>query len=150
MAWKVDKRIPEGLFIQLLTEKANIIKDHLQNRCSKLTLVANVGPTMATFKLFDTSKEDYLQLHVTLSNLGDIDEQIHQLWQQVNFLLKQYCSHCQNQRTKNDNYITNYIINNCNNYFMVCITLITVKLKGLFEYGICIYFSYTSLYFIID
>ena len=50
---------------------------------------------MATFKLYDLSEEDSLQLHVTLSNLGDIDEQIHQLWQQVNFILKQYCSHCQ-------------------------------------------------------
>ena len=57
---------------------------------------------MATFKLNDMSKDDSLQLHVTLSNLGDIDEQIHHLWQQVNFLLKQYCSHCQNQRTKNN------------------------------------------------
>ena len=100
MAWKVDKRIPEEMFIQLLTEKANIIKDHLRERHSKLTIVANIGPTMATFKLYDLSEEDSLKLHITLSNLGDIDEQIHQLWQQVNFLLKQYCSHCQHQNTK--------------------------------------------------
>ena len=49
---------------------------------------------MATFKLYDLSEEDSLKLHITFSNLGDIDEQIHQLWQQVNFLLKQYYSHC--------------------------------------------------------
>ena len=103
MAWKVDERIPEEMFVQLLAEKANIIKDHLQNRHSKLTIVANIGPTMATFKLYDLSEEDSLKLHITLSNLGDIDEQIHQLWQQVNFLLKQYCSHCQHQNTKDDN-----------------------------------------------
>ena len=103
MAWKVDKRILEEMFIQLLAEKANIIKDHLQNRHSKLTVVANIGPTMATFKLYDLSEEDSLKLHMTLSNLGDIDEQIHHLWQQVNFLLKQYCSHCQHQNTKDDN-----------------------------------------------
>ena len=102
MARKVDERIPEEMFIQLLTEKANIIKEHLQNRHSKLTIIANIGPTMATFKLYDLSKEDSLQLHVTLSNLGDIDEKIHQLWQQVNFLLKQYCAHCQKLNTKND------------------------------------------------
>ena len=30
MAWKVDKRIPEEMFVQLLAKKANIIKDHLQ------------------------------------------------------------------------------------------------------------------------
>ena len=103
MAWKVDERIPEKMFIQLLTKKANIIKEHLQNRHSKLTIVANIGPTMATFKFYDLSKEDCLKLHVTLSNLGDIDEQIHHLWQQVNFLLKQYCSHCQCQNTKDNN-----------------------------------------------
>ena len=103
MVKKVDERIPEEMFIQLFAKKANIIKEHLQNRHSKLTIVANIGPTMATFKLYDLSKEDSLRLHVTLSNLGDIDVQIHQLWQQVNFLLKQYCLHCQHQNTENNN-----------------------------------------------
>ena len=51
---------------------------------------------MATFKLYDTKEEDSQKLHVTLSNLGDIDEQLHQLWIQVNFVLRQYCIHCQN------------------------------------------------------
>ena len=58
---------------------------------------------MATFKFYDLSEEDSLKLHITLLNLGDIDEQIHQLWQQVNFLLKQYCSHCWCHYTKEDN-----------------------------------------------
>ena len=30
-------------------QKANIIKDHVQNSHSKLTIVTNIGPTMATF-----------------------------------------------------------------------------------------------------
>ena len=42
---------------------------------------------MATFKLFDRNEEDSLRLHVTISNLGDKDEQLHQLWLQVNFVL---------------------------------------------------------------
>ena len=94
MAWKVDKRIPEDLFIKMMTEKANIIKDHLKNSLNQLIIVANIGPTMAIFKFYDL-KEDSVKLHITLSNLGDIDEQIHQLWQHVNFLLQQYCSQCQ-------------------------------------------------------
>ena len=94
MAWKVDKMRPEEMFIQLLAKKANVIKDHLQNSLSQLMIVANIGPTMATFKFYDLSEEDSLKLHITLLNLGDIDEQIHQLWQQVNFLLQQYCSQC--------------------------------------------------------
>ena len=94
MAWKVDERIPEDLFIKLMTEKANIIKDHLKNSINQLIIFANIGPTMATFKFYDLKKEDSLKLCITLSKLGDIDEQIHQLWQQVNFLLQQYCSRC--------------------------------------------------------
>ena len=97
MAWKVDKRIPENLFINMLINKANIIKDHLHKSVNPLFIVANVGPTMAVFKFYDSNEEeDSLKLHMTLSNLGDIDEQIHVLWQQVNFLLQQYCSHCKN------------------------------------------------------
>ena len=69
MVWKVDKRIPEELFVQLLTKKANIIKDHLQNSPSKLTIFTNTGPTMATFKIYDLSEEDSLKLHITLFKL---------------------------------------------------------------------------------
>ena len=94
MAWKVDERIPEDLFIKLMIEKANVIKDHLKKSIDQLIIVANIGPTMAVFKLYDVKEEDSLKLHITLSNLGDIEEQIHQLWQQINFLLQQYCTQC--------------------------------------------------------
>ena len=87
MAWKVDNRIPEDLFVKLMIEKANVIKDHLKKSMHPLIIVANIGPTMAVFKFYDTKEEDSLKLHMTLSNLGDTDEQIHVLWQQVNFLL---------------------------------------------------------------
>ena len=94
MAWKVDERIPEDLFIKLMIEKANVIKDHLKKSIDQLIIVANIGPTMAVFKFYDTKEEDSLKLHMTLSNMGDIEEQIHMLWQRVNFLLQQYCSQC--------------------------------------------------------
>ena len=94
MAWKVDERIPKDLFIKLMIKKANVIKDHLKNSIDQLIIVANIGPTMAVFKFYDLKEEDSLKLHMTLSNLGDIEEQIHQLWQQLNFLLQQYCSQC--------------------------------------------------------
>ena len=63
---------------------------------SDIVICANIGPNMATFKLFHAKEEDSLKLHVTISNLGDIDEQLHQLWLHINFLLRQYCAHCQN------------------------------------------------------
>ena len=104
MAWKVDERIPENLFINMMIDKANIIKDHLNKSVHPLIIVANIGPTMAVFKFYDTNEEeDSLKLCMTLSNLGDIDEQIHVLWQQVNFLLQQYCSHCRNHTSSESN-----------------------------------------------
>ena len=100
MAENVDERIPENLFVNKMIEKANIIRDHLKckkNTCP-LIIVANIGPTMAVFKFYNTTEEDdSLKLCMTLSNLGDIDEQICILWQQVNFLLQQYCSQCGNR-----------------------------------------------------
>ena len=68
MAWKVDERIPEDLFVKLMIKKANIIKDHLKKSMDQLIIVANIGPTKAIFKFYDTKKEDSLKLHITISN----------------------------------------------------------------------------------
>ena len=95
MAYAVDEKMPETFFVKLLTEKANIIKNHLKNIQSEQVICVNIVPNMAAFKLFNRNEEDSLKLHVTLSNLGDIDEQLHQLWLLVNFVLRQYCTHCQ-------------------------------------------------------
>ena len=38
----------------------------------QLIIVANIGPTMVIFKIYDTKEEDSLKLQMTLSNLGDI------------------------------------------------------------------------------
>ena len=102
MAWKVDERIPEDLFINLMIEKANVIKKHLKKSMDQLIIVANIGPTTAVFKFYDTKEEDYFKLHMTISNLGDIKDQMHVLWQQVNFLLQQYCSKCRSHHATED------------------------------------------------
>ena len=41
-----------------MIEKANIIKDHLKNSLNQLIIVANIGPTMAVFKLYDLKEEE--------------------------------------------------------------------------------------------
>ena len=104
MAEKVDEQFPENLFVSLMIEKANIIKDHLKKSAHPLIIVVNIGPTMAVFKFYDmTEEDDSLKLCMTLSNLGDINDQICILWQQVNFLLQEYCSHCVNHGSNNNN-----------------------------------------------
>ena len=74
-----------------MIKKANVIKDHLKKSMDQLIMWPILGPTMAVFKFYDTNEKDSLKLHMTLSNLGDIEEQIHILWQQANFLIQQYC-----------------------------------------------------------
>ena len=64
MAWKVDERIPKDLFCQIDDQKANVIKDHLKKSIDQLIIVANIGPTMAVFKIYDVKEEDSLKLHV--------------------------------------------------------------------------------------
>ena len=62
MAWKVDEKIPKDLFIKSMIITANIIKDHLKKSMDQLIIVANIGPTMAIFKIYDIKKEDSLKL----------------------------------------------------------------------------------------
>ena len=87
-----------------MIEKVNIIKDHLKRSTHPLIIAVNIGPSMAIFKFYDTTEEnDSLKLCMTLSNLGDLNDQICILWQQVNFLLQEYCSHCANRGSTNSN-----------------------------------------------
>ena len=75
MAGKVDEQFPENLFISLVIEKVNIIKDHLKKSVYPLIIVVNIGPTMAVFKFYDmTEEDDSLKLCMTLSNLGDLND----------------------------------------------------------------------------
>ena len=62
MPWKVDERIPKDLFVKLMIEKVNIIKDHLKKSMDQLIIVANIGPTMAVFKIYDIKEKDSLKL----------------------------------------------------------------------------------------
>ena len=80
MAYAVDEKLPEMFFVKILTEKANMLKKHLKDMKSSLVICANIGPNMATFKLYNTEEEDSLKLHYTISNLGDLGDQLYQLW----------------------------------------------------------------------
>ena len=75
MSYKVDEKLPEQFFVDTLTEKANMLKTHLKDTKSSLVICANIGPNMATFKLYNTQEEDSLKLHYTISNLGDLGDQ---------------------------------------------------------------------------
>ena len=90
MAYAADEKMPETLFVQPLTEKVNMLKKHLKDTNSGLVICANIGPNVATFKLYNTKEEDSLKLWYTISNLGDLGDQLYQLWVQLNYLLQEH------------------------------------------------------------
>ena len=90
MAYAPDEKLPEAFLVKILMEKANMLKKHLKETKSSLVICANIRPNVATFKLYNTKEEDSLKLHYTILNLGDLGDQLYQLWVQVNYLLKEH------------------------------------------------------------
>ena len=82
--------IPDRLFVDILTEKCQLLHHHLRTLKDCLMLVANVGSKMATIKIFDKNLIDSQLLHCIISNLRDIEEQLYRLWIEVHSILKDY------------------------------------------------------------
>ena len=73
------KDIPQGLFLDIMIEKTQMLHHHLKHLDLGLALIANIGGNMAMIKIYDTLVEDSLKLHFTISNLWDIEDQLYQL-----------------------------------------------------------------------
>ena len=97
--------IPDLLFIDILMEKCQFLHRHIKSSKDCLMLVANIGRTMATIKLFDKNLMDSQLLHCTISNLWDLEEQLYRLWIEVCGVLKDYAVEDPSMELKNiDNY----------------------------------------------
>ena len=84
--------IPGGLFVDILTEKCQILHKHIRSRKDCLLLVANINRTVATIKLFDRNLEDSQLLHCTISNHSDLEEQLYCLWIEVHDIVRDYAA----------------------------------------------------------
>ena len=84
------KPLPKGLFLDIMTEKTQMLVDQLKHLHLGVTLVANIGENVATVKIYDNYVEDPLKLHVTLSNLWDIEDQLYRLWIEVDGVIQSY------------------------------------------------------------
>ena len=82
--------IPDALFIDIITEKCGMIWDHIWFHNTYLMLVANIGPKVASIKLFDANMMDSCKLYFMISNLWDLESQLYRLWIEVAGLLKDY------------------------------------------------------------
>ena len=78
------KPLPKLLFIDIMTEKTQMLVNHLKHLHLGLSLVENIGENVATVKIYDNYTVDSLKLHVTISNLWNIEDQLFRLWIEVN------------------------------------------------------------------
>ena len=69
--------ISDGLFVNILTEKCQLLHQHMKSSKDCLMMVANVNSTVATIKLFDRNLVDSQLLHCTLSNHWDLEAQLY-------------------------------------------------------------------------
>ena len=92
MSYTVSDKLPEKFFVDTLTKQEKMLKKHFKDTHSDLVICAPIGPNVATFKFFNQQEEDSLKLCYTFSNLGDLQDQLYQLWVQLNYNFKRkYC-----------------------------------------------------------
>ena len=82
--------VPAALFIDILTEKCQLINRHLCTTRDYLVIMASVTNTMASITFYDTYLEDSEIRCVTLSNLPDLEDQLIHLWTKVCDVLRYY------------------------------------------------------------
>ena len=81
---------PPALFIDLMVEKCQLINHHFCNTRDHLRVVTSVTNTVATIKFHDILLADSKLKIVTLTNTLDLQDQLAQLWTEVQKLLKVY------------------------------------------------------------
>ena len=75
LTWE-GKPLPKTLFIDIMMKKTQILIDHLKHLHLGLCLMANISENIATVRLYDNYAINSLLLHVTISNLWDIEDQL--------------------------------------------------------------------------
>ena len=86
LTWE-GKPLPKMLFIDIMMEKTQILINHLKHLHLGLSLTANISENVATVKMYDNYAINSLLLHVTISNLWDIEDQLYRLWIEVNGII---------------------------------------------------------------
>ena len=69
-------KVPSALFIDILTEKCQLISQYLQSTRDCLALVANISIDKVSIKLHNTHYEIFKMKHITLTNKPDLDDQL--------------------------------------------------------------------------
>ena len=82
--------VPAILFINILTEKFQLINKHFHSTRNYLMITASVTNMKASVKFHDIYFEDSELCHMILSNLPDLKDQLIYLWTEMHDLLRHY------------------------------------------------------------
>ena len=75
--------VPAALFIDILTEKCQLINRHLCSTRDCLMIVASITNNTASIKFHDVHYTNSEMHHVTLSNMPDLEDQLIYLWTEM-------------------------------------------------------------------
>ena len=79
------KPLPKLLFIDVMVEKSQKLINHINQHKLGLSLTANIVENVATIKMYDNYATMNSQLlHVMISNLWDLENQLFHLWVEIN------------------------------------------------------------------
>ena len=88
---RVRKPLPKLLFIDIMVEKTQHLIEYIQHHHLGLSLTTNIGENVATIKMYDYYATVDLQLlHVTISNLWDLEDQLFHLWIEVSGVIHDF------------------------------------------------------------
>ena len=82
--------IPAGLFIDIITEKYQLINRHLHSIRDCLLIVASVTDNKASIQFHDIHYINSEMHCVTLSNMPDLENQLIYLWMEVREFLRYF------------------------------------------------------------
>ena len=85
------KPLPKLLFIDIMVEKTQKLIEHINHHHLGLSLTANIGENSAIIKMYDNYATVNSQLlHVTISNLWDLEMQLWRLLIKVNGVIHDF------------------------------------------------------------
>ena len=85
------KSLPKTLFLDVMVEKTPKLIEHIKNHKLGLSLTANIHENSASVKMYDNYATTNSQLlHLTISNLWNLEIQLWRLWIEVNRVLHNF------------------------------------------------------------
>ena len=98
------KPLPKLLFVDVMAKKTQRLIEHINHHHLGLMLTTNIGENSAVIRMYDNYTTVNSQLlHVTISNLSDLEDQLWRLYIEVNRVIHDFIPHLEDIPPLEDN-----------------------------------------------